>query len=745
MKYRHAALSVTAFALAIASLTATMQSFSLKAQTSPEAVTVIDDGEPGFSTMPSEGWRRLPYATGYRGDITYTTVLPTAGGWNGQGNSNKRAQWKFTVEPGEFEVQITYPALPSSLQNALLSVYDGETLVREDALDLTKQPTDVQYDGRSWKKLPSVRIAGRALHVVLKAGPKNKGILMIADAVRIVPTPPVPFCGNGTVEGAEECDDGNADNTDACTIACFSARCGDTIVQTTEECDDGNSTNTDACTNACTNPRCGDGFVQNEEECDDGNGVNDDRCSNSCRKAYCGDQIRQGGEECDDGNTDYRDSCAVACQNARCGDAITQRTEECDDGNTNDDDFCKNDCTAPACEQAAQGTGNLYVTQDSIPLRPRQPIGGALGDSMLRLQFRASGEDVDVMDLQFTSKGNTATSIDSLELYTEGQTVPFATATVGRCGSDEVPTVDEGVAVATFCAKMQSQELVITRDTRVAIMVRPRLKTDRDGAIHQRIRLFLSPDPVVNYTTGRGAVRARGVTSTNFLYGNNGDAQATGEIFIGTNENTANAPIIGSINDVVFARINGITNANPDANGSSIPFGVADVGQFRLSAAPHFNSLNGLNRVQLGHLTFSVTARNASLNADHFRFYNKADASVKKECTATLADGTVLHGATHDSFFYLMCGSLADGMVNTSIAQGTDETFVVEAEILNPKISSSQPSRLTIGFDSFTNPDATLGQTASHIEWIDRDAGGDQSFFWVDYPETSVPSTQYES
>ena len=34
-------------------------------------------------------------------------------------------------------------------------------------------------------------------------------------------------CGNGHVDGAEECDDGNADDTDDCTTTCKIPRCGD--------------------------------------------------------------------------------------------------------------------------------------------------------------------------------------------------------------------------------------------------------------------------------------------------------------------------------------------------------------------------------------------------------------------------------------------------------------------------------------------------------------------------------------
>ena len=52
----------------------------------------------------------------------------------------------------------------------------------------------------------------------------------------------------------EECDDGNQDNTDACTVDCTDAVCGDDFLQAgVEECDDGNLINGDGCSATCTN------------------------------------------------------------------------------------------------------------------------------------------------------------------------------------------------------------------------------------------------------------------------------------------------------------------------------------------------------------------------------------------------------------------------------------------------------------------------------------------------------------
>jgi len=59
-------------------------------------------------------------------------------------------------------------------------------------------------------------------------------------------------CGNGSVEGDEQCDDGNDDNTDGCTEDCLWARCGDGwIREGIETCDDGNTLDGDECNSLC--------------------------------------------------------------------------------------------------------------------------------------------------------------------------------------------------------------------------------------------------------------------------------------------------------------------------------------------------------------------------------------------------------------------------------------------------------------------------------------------------------------
>lgn len=163
----------------------------------------------------------------------------------------------------------------------------------------------------------------------------------------------VVTCGDGVVQGAEQCDDGNHVNTDACLNNCMIATCSDGVVQAgVEQCDDGNATNTDGCLATCMPASCGDGFVHaGSETCDDGNSSNADACLNTCAAATCGDGfVETGVEECDDANNSNTDACLNSCAVASCGDGVVEAgVEQCDDGNSSNNDACLNSCVISNC------------------------------------------------------------------------------------------------------------------------------------------------------------------------------------------------------------------------------------------------------------------------------------------------------------------------------------------------------------------------------------------------------------
>ncbi len=184
-----------------------------------------------------------------------------------------------------------------------------------------------------------------------------RSLLALGFSACLMPLPELAeasaFCGDGVVQDAERCDDGNTDNSDTCTEACLPARCGDGYVQADEACDDGNFVDQDSCTAACTPARCGDGIrrqdqpgdAEDYEHCDDGNQNENDACTSLCAPPRCGDGIVQNNEACDDGNTIETDACRSNCDAARCGDGIIHEgVEACDGG-----EECSEACTALIC------------------------------------------------------------------------------------------------------------------------------------------------------------------------------------------------------------------------------------------------------------------------------------------------------------------------------------------------------------------------------------------------------------
>jgi cysteine-rich repeat protein len=127
-------------------------------------------------------------------------------------------------------------------------------------------------------------------------------------------TGPGEGCGNGEVEGDEECDLG-ADNSDegACTSGCRMAYCGDGLTFVgREQCDDGNAVDTDACLGSCAAASCGDGFVQvGREQCD---GEIENGMCNGCVLA-CAPEF----EDCD--------GDALSCETLVCGGTCDQPGE----------------------------------------------------------------------------------------------------------------------------------------------------------------------------------------------------------------------------------------------------------------------------------------------------------------------------------------------------------------------------------------------------------------------------------
>ncbi len=201
------------------------------------------------------------------------------------------------------------------------------------------------------------------------------------------------ICGNGVLEGDEECDDGNfilgdgcdqfcavemfsccddeaeSCNSDAaCTtgVCCGSGRCNvEGIVAVCDALGAPCATNTDCGAEACCDDDpCGNGLPVDEEECDAGvSGCNPDApgqcCESQCDAATC---LLLG--QCTDTSQCCRDASECGVGIGCCGDGTLDPGETCDDGNLDDGDCCSSTCTVPAgCLPACPGVGGAHLLQ----------------------------------------------------------------------------------------------------------------------------------------------------------------------------------------------------------------------------------------------------------------------------------------------------------------------------------------------------------------------------------------------
>jgi len=182
--------------------------------------------------------------------------------------------------------------------------------------------------------------------------------------------------------------------------------CGDGIINGNEQCDDGNVVSDDGCSRDCQIepgwrcpvpgkrcvPQCGDGIIRGYETCDDGNTISGDGCSSlcmvelgfvctggpsACRPTVCGDGKVEGAEGCDlgPGKNVPGSGCSPMCQlepncsastgqcTSKCGDGLVNN-EQCDDGNAVDGDGCSSTCKVEpgfTCSQPDSDSDTMTV------------------------------------------------------------------------------------------------------------------------------------------------------------------------------------------------------------------------------------------------------------------------------------------------------------------------------------------------------------------------------------------------
>ncbi len=176
----------------------------------------------------------------------------------------------------------------------------------------------------------------------------------------------IQSCGDGNVDGVEECDPADPDPmAPPCRDDCTIIECGDNILDPPgEECDDGNTTDGDGCSATCTiEPFCGDGTLDPGEECDDGNNTDGDGCRANCTTEECGDGTVDPNEGCDDGNNTDGDGCSANCTLESCGDGVVNPPETCDPADPAAPPGCRAVGTPGECSFCGDGNTDANASE----------------------------------------------------------------------------------------------------------------------------------------------------------------------------------------------------------------------------------------------------------------------------------------------------------------------------------------------------------------------------------------------
>jgi concanavalin A-like lectin/glucanase superfamily protein/Calx-beta domain-containing protein/fibronectin type III domain protein len=145
---------------------------------------IIDNGASGFTK--SGTWHHF-LGQGYKNDVHFAE----------KGSGSAKANWTFTVEPGQYEVAATWTTHDNRATDAPYTVFNGPSTALK-TIDVNQEfaPNDFPDYGVNWENLGTFTITSNTLKVQLTNAANE---YVIADAIRIEraddPTPPAAPTG----------------------------------------------------------------------------------------------------------------------------------------------------------------------------------------------------------------------------------------------------------------------------------------------------------------------------------------------------------------------------------------------------------------------------------------------------------------------------------------------------------------------------------------------------------------------
>jgi hypothetical protein len=139
----------------------------------PPPVTVIDNGEPGYSESGT-GWNDDTQPNAHQGNLS----------WHAAGIGANSATWEFTGIPvGWYDIRVTWLEGGDRATNATFQVFDGTTLKGTYSVNQMLAPSGSTYNGRPWLSLAVLSFTSGSPNVVLTDNANGR---VIADGLRIV-------------------------------------------------------------------------------------------------------------------------------------------------------------------------------------------------------------------------------------------------------------------------------------------------------------------------------------------------------------------------------------------------------------------------------------------------------------------------------------------------------------------------------------------------------------------------------
>jgi hypothetical protein len=142
-----------------------------------EPITLVDNGDADYSETTSgkgSGWSHNKNQKAYLDDDRSHT----------KGTGKNSATWSFTtLEPGWYDVRITWASSKAAATNAPFTVYLDGSSAGTYTINQKKAPSGSSYQNATWQSLGTFAVKG-ALQVTLTDKANGK---VIADAVRALP------------------------------------------------------------------------------------------------------------------------------------------------------------------------------------------------------------------------------------------------------------------------------------------------------------------------------------------------------------------------------------------------------------------------------------------------------------------------------------------------------------------------------------------------------------------------------